>query len=137
MEIFMMENVRLEFPCLLHYVPYLSLCTVAVGSQMSLGTDQIEEFRKSVLEAYFLIYRNRVSADRTMSVNFKWYPGSEIVVELTEKVNQIRSEKTKKLNEIPYFSTSILVLKALMGCITLENNAAGEWKLILTKKLKG
>jgi len=104
---------------------------------MSLGTDQIEEFRKSVLEAYFLIYRNRVSADRTMSVNFKWYPGSEIVVELTEKVNQIRSEKTKKLNEIPYFSTSILVLKALMGCITLENNAAGEWKLILTKKLKG
>ena len=131
-----MKNVRLEFPCSLRYIPYLSLCTVAVGSQMSLGTDQIEEFRQSVLEAYFLIYRNRVSADRTMSVNFKWCPGSEIVVELTEKVDQIRSEKTKDLNDMPYFSTSMLVLKALMGYIALENNAAGEWKLILTKNLR-
>jgi len=133
-EIIMTEIVELEFPALPESLSCLSVGTVAIGGMIPLSIDKIEELRQAVLEGCSIIarevYASGGSEDRTVSIIFRLDPSSKVEVEIRDEIDAFNPQPPE--NRTDRF-LSIMIIKALMKDVKLENIASGGSRLTMSK----
>lgn len=130
----MTQIVELKFPALPEGLSCLSVGTVAIGGMIPLSIDKIEELRQAVLEACSIIareaYASGVLEDRTVSIIFRLYPSSRVEVEIRDEIDafdpQPPEDRTDRF-------LSVMIMKALMKDVKLENIASGGSRLTMSK----